>query len=942
MKKKWMSVLLAAALSAQCAAVGAQQEEFVVVAKTEQTDAEMLPETLPETEQAALETASDAAPEDGLPAAEQAEWILEPQSDAGGAESPQTEELPAFPEAAAAADTAQTGIALDAAHFPDEGFRAYLAAKADSDQDGSLSAQEIAAVKEIDVIGKGISSLSGLSYFTALTALYCDDNYLTELDVSGNIRLNHLSCANNQLAGLNLEKNTVLASLVCSNNQITALNISKNKYLQILRCAGNKLETLDVSNHTKLLILDCAKNAIKELDASQHPNLQILYCSENQLTSLSVSGDSKLQWLDCAKNSLTSLDVADALNVYADQDSAMNILNCADNALTSLTLGSKQYMKGLICSGNQLTVLDVSKLPDLRQLECANNALTSLNVTQNKKLQTLDCSGNRLTSLDLSSLYITETTVLPDCSNQSFELKFEKTDGGCQVDLTPFIGNASIRRITKEELLANACKEKSIQGNVFLLTQEGELKDGVLTFTEERLPDAIELVCATGYRKKAGEKDVLLAVNLRHTHTAEQHVEKEPGCTQDGVSICECAECGVTLETVLPALGHSFAETDRKAASCTEDGYVTETCSRCGEQKTQTLAGGHRYRMIKRMATATAHGVMYQECSVCGEKKENTEQVLHNYVNEKIDATCTQDGASYKACSVCGEEKAGTRTVLPAPGHSYGEYTVVQEPTVFEEGMRKRVCAVCGYEEIETLPKLSGTAAEESGQSGLSQQTEKTPEPQTEKVTEPQTEKTTEPQTEKATETQTEKAPGAQTEKTPDTQTETVLNTQTGRVSVTSLKVVQKRVTLKVGGRAVLEAVTAPADCQEKITYKSSNKKVATVSAAGIVKGVKAGTAKITVKAGEKTVPVQVKVTAPAVKAIKGVPTKKTLKAGKSFTLKPTLSPKGSTGKIKYKSSNKKVAAVTAAGKVKAVKKGTATITVSVGKVKAKCRITVK
>jgi len=45
-----------------------------------------------------------------------------------------------------------------------------------------------------------------------------------------------------------------------------------------------------------------------------------------------------------------------------------------------------------------------------------------------------------------------------------------------------------------------------------------------------------------------------------------------------------------------------------------------------------------------------------------------------------------------------------------------------------------------------------------------------------------------------------------------------------------------------------------------KVTFKSSNKKVASVTKKGVVKGVKKGTAKITVKAGKKKVVVKVKV----------------------------------------------------------------------------------
>lgn len=65
---------------------------------------------------------------------------------------------------------------------------------------------------------------------------------------------------------------------------------------------------------------------------------------------------------------------------------------------------------------------------------------------------------------------------------------------------------------------------------------------------------------------------------------------------------------------------------------------------------------------------------------------------------------------------------------------------------------------------------------------------------------------------------------------------------------------------------------------------------------------------------------------------------KVTLYVGKSVRLKV----KGTKKKAKWKSSNKKVAAVSSKGKVSAKKKGTARITAKIGKKKLVCRVTVK
>ena len=78
--------------------------------------------------------------------------------------------------------------------------------------------------------------------------------------------------------------------------------------------------------------------------------------------------------------------------------------------------------------------------------------------------------------------------------------------------------------------------------------------------------------------------------------------------------------------------------------------------------------------------------------------------------------------------------------------------------------------------------------------------------------------------------------------------------------------------------------------------------------------------------------------TVQAASSIKISKKKKTLRVGDKYTLKIT----GTSKKVKWKSSNKKVATVNSKGKVKAKKKGTATITAKVGGKKYKCKITVK
>lgn len=127
-----------------------------------------------------------------------------------------------------------------------------------------------------------------------------------------------------------------------------------------------------------------------------------------------------------------------------------------------------------------------------------------------------------------------------------------------------------------------------------------------------------------------------------------------------------------------------------------------------------------------------------------------------------------------------------------------------------------------------------------------------------------------------------------------------------------------------------------------KISFKSANKKVATVTDKGVIKGIATGKTKITVKPGngtKKTIAV----------TVAKAPTKVTLNkksvsmsVGEQFQLKATLPKNTASCKLTWKSSKKSIATVDSKGCVKAKAAGTATITVKTfnGK-KATCKVKV-
>lgn len=161
---------------------------------------------------------------------------------------------------------------------------------------------------------------------------------------------------------------------------------------------------------------------------------------------------------------------------------------------------------------------------------------------------------------------------------------------------------------------------------------------------------------------------------------------------------------------------------------------------------------------------------------------------------------------------------------------------------------------------------------------------------------------------------------------------------QKGKVTTKKLVIDTKKLTLQKGKTTTLKVTRNPISAKEKITWKSSNKKVATVDKNGKVKGIKAGTATITATSSNgKKVTCKVTVKNPSVKLKK---TKATIKVGKTTTIK-IKSTFPANDKVKsYTSSNKKVATVDKKGRVKGIKAGKATITVKM-KSGAKVKFTV-
>ncbi len=117
-----------------------------------------------------------------------------------------------------------------------------------------------------------------------------------------------------------------------------------------------------------------------------------------------------------------------------------------------------------------------------------------------------------------------------------------------------------------------------------------------------------------------------------------------PTCTESGMGLYVCTECGETYRDTVPALGHEYhGDPDREPipATCESDGMTYGRCIRCNiEKEWVTPATGHNY----------------------------------NDLDDGTPATCTETGIEpTKVCKACGKSLPGG--VIPALGHDYSPET---------------------------------------------------------------------------------------------------------------------------------------------------------------------------------------------------------------------------------------------------------------------------
>lgn len=502
------------------------------------------------------------------------------------------------------------------------------------------------------------------------------------------------------------------------------------------------------------------------------------------------------------------------------------------------------------------------------------------------------------------------------------------------------------------------------------------------------------------YCKDCGEKLETGSVIKKLGHTWDNGViTKEATETEEGVKTYTCKTCGETKTEKIPATSHHWDQgTITKKATCTENGEKTYYCidADCNKTYVETIpATGHSWDdgKVTEAATCKKEGIKTYTCKNCGETKtESIPKTEHQWDNGKVtkEATCKEEGSKTYTCSICGDTKT---EVIPKKDHTWDEGKVTKKATCTEDGLKVYTCKSCGETKEEALKATGHQHTElrnekkatctEEGYTGDTYCTDCGELIKKGSATEKANHNWEVTSEEKATcekdgsktytcadckETKTETIP-ATGHKFGDWQTVTTQSVFTGGVQKRICSICGKEETRNVGNqlKATIKTNASSLKLKRKQATKkfvvsglaagdsvkswtSSNQKIVKVfgsrnGACTIKAGNKTGKAKITitlVSGLKKTINVTVQKNAVACTSIKNVPKKITLNAKKSYQLKPVINPITCTYKAIYKTSNKKIVKVTSRGKITAVKKGKAKITVMVGKKKFVCTVTIK
>ena len=232
---------------------------------------------------------------------------------------------------------------------------------------------------------------------------------------------------------------------------------------------------------------------------------------------------------------------------------------------------------------------------------------------------------------------------------------------------------------------------------------------GVSVPADDEFCEDVKYTC-TGCGAVYYGEDQIRTQRVRHEY---ELIDETPAdCLNGGTRIKECKTCGHRVTEQLPKGEHSIPSDGIVTIepTCTKTGLEEFYCTVCNKKVDERIVAalGHKWKTVPAVeATCTDDGMSeYTVCENCGEYFAGREPVVdeaegHKWVTVEEDRdSCDVEGERRKVCEVCGEEEVET---IPAGTHTWDEGTVTKAPTCLESGIRERTCVYCGAKDQETL-----------------------------------------------------------------------------------------------------------------------------------------------------------------------------------------------------------------------------------------------
>ena len=286
--------------------------------------------------------------------------------------------------------------------IPDPEFKTWLISDPaiDVNGDGQIQITEATAYTgAVYAVSSGIADLTGIEAFTGITSLYCQDNQLTQLDISNNTALINFKCINNPNLSCIQVWDTSYA-----NANFTVIDSSIDATMHFsLDCSGSSITIPNANFRTALInnpnINTNGDNEIQISEANAYTGaIDVSNLGINNLTG--IAAFTAITSLDCSNNQLSQLDISN--------NTALINFRCTNNPnLSCIQVWDVAYANTNWTAANSSIDPNMSFSLDCNYVSTAENLASSLSILPNPASDYLYISykGEKKVSFAISDIW---------------------------------------------------------------------------------------------------------------------------------------------------------------------------------------------------------------------------------------------------------------------------------------------------------------------------------------------------------------------------------------------------------------------------------------------------------------------------------------------------------------------------------------------------------